>query len=50
MIVATASALIVPYLLGTAIDEALQSGLKSNLLILAVVILVISILRGMFST
>lgn len=49
MIVATASALIVPYLLGTAIDEALQSGLKSNLLILAVVILVISILRGMFS-
>ncbi len=49
MVASSLSALVVPRMLGEAIDEALVSGLQSRLLMLAAVIVLFSILRGMFS-
>ena len=49
MIASTLSALVVPRLLGDAIDTALASGLQSRLLLLATVIVLFSLLRGVFS-
>ena len=46
---ATLSMLVIPWLLGTAIDEALASGLRSQLFLLAGAILLVSLLRGIFS-
>ncbi len=49
MMGSTISAMVIPRMLGTAIDEALASGLESKLLILAGIILVFSVLKGAFS-
>ena len=49
MVASTLSAMVVPRLLGDAIDEALASGLQSRLLLLASVIVLFSLLRGVFS-
>ena len=49
MIASTLSAMVVPRLLGDAIDTALASGLQSRLLLLASVIVLFSLLRGVFS-
>ena len=49
MAVATLSALVIPRLLGTAIDQALESGLRSELLVLALLIVGVSVVRGTFS-
>ncbi len=49
MIASTLSAMVIPWVLGNAIDEALASGLQSRLLMLAGVILLFSLLRGVFS-
>ena len=49
MIASTLSAMVIPRILGDAIDEALASGLQSRLLLLASVIVVVSLLRGVFS-
>jgi ATP-binding cassette subfamily B protein len=49
MIASTLAALAVPRMLGQAIDTALASGLQSRLLLLAVVIVLFSLLRGFFS-
>ncbi len=49
MIASTLSALVVPRMLGEAIDTALASGLQSRLLLLAAVIVLFSLLRGVFS-
>ena len=49
MIASTLSAMVVPRILGDAIDTALASGLQSRLLVLAAVIVLFSLLRGVFS-
>ena len=49
MLIATLSAMVIPWMLGNAIDESLASGLQSRLLLLAVLILIFSIFRGLFS-
>ena len=49
MMASTLSAMVIPRILGDAIDEALVSGLQSRLLLLAGVILLFSLLRGVFS-
>ena len=49
MTASSLSALVVPRMLGEAIDEALASGLQSRLLLLAGVIVIFSLLRGIFS-
>ena len=49
MVASTLSAMVIPRMLGDAIDEALASGLQSRLLLLAGVIVVFSLLRGVFS-
>lgn len=49
MLIATLSAMVIPWMLGNAIDESLASGLQSRLLLLAGLILVFSIFRGLFS-
>ncbi len=49
MIASTLSALAVPMLMGRAINTALASGLQSSLLLLAAVIVLFSLLRGVFS-
>ena len=49
MTASSLSALVVPRMLGEAIDEALASGLQSQLLFLAGVIVLFSLLRGIFS-
>ena len=49
MTASSLSALVIPRILGEAIDEALASGLQSRLLTLAGVIVVFSLLRGVFS-
>ena len=49
MIASTLSAMVIPRILGDAIDEALASGLQSRLLFLASVIVLFSLLRGVFS-
>ena len=49
MALATLSAIVVPYLLGTAIDQTLESGLRSELLLLALAVIAISVLRALFS-
>lgn len=49
MTASSLSALVIPRMLGEAIDEALASGLQSRLLLLAGVIVLFSLLRGMFS-
>ena len=49
MTLATVSAMVIPRLLGTAIDEALETGLRSKLLVLAGIILLVSSLKGVFS-
>ena len=46
---ATVSAVIIPQILGSAIDEADASGLRSQFLIFALVILAVSALRAAFS-
>ena len=49
MVASTLSAMVIPRILGDAIDEALASGLQSRLLVLAVAIVLFSLLRGVFS-
>ena len=49
MLAASVSAMFVPFLLGTAIDEALASGLRSQMLLLAGAILLVSLFRGLFA-
>ena len=49
MVASTLSAMVIPRMLGDAIDEALASGLQSRLLLLAGVIVLFSLLRGVFS-
>ena len=49
MVASTLSAMVIPRILGDAIDEALVSGLQSRLLLLAGVIVLFSLLRGVFS-
>ena len=49
MVASSLSALVVPRVLGEAIDEALASGMQSRLFMLATVIVVFSLLRGAFS-
>ena len=49
MVASSLSAMVIPRMLGDAIDEALASGLQSKLLVLAGVILGFSLLRGIFS-
>ena len=49
MMASTLSAMVIPRILGDAIDEALVSGLQSRLLLLAGVIVLFSLLRGVFS-
>ncbi|MYA62415.1 MAG: ABC transporter ATP-binding protein, partial [Dehalococcoidia bacterium] len=49
MTASSLSALVVPRMLGEAIDEALASGLQSRLFLLASVIVLFSLLRGVFS-
>jgi ATP-binding cassette subfamily B protein len=49
MSAATLSAMIIPALLGSAIDEAASSGLRRQLLLLGGGILLVSVLRGVFS-
>ena len=49
MLVSTLSALVIPRLLGDAIDEAVATGLQNHLLLLASVIVLFSLLRGVFS-
>ena len=49
MVASTLSAMVIPRVLGDAIDEALASGLQSRLLVLAGVIVIFSLLRGVFS-
>ena len=49
MLASTLSAMVIPKMLGDAIDEALVSGLQSRLLLLAGVIVLFSLLRGVFS-
>ena len=49
MLVSTLSALVIPRLLGDAIDEAVATGLQNRLLLLASVIVLFSLLRGVFS-
>ena len=46
---ATFAAMAVPKLLGSAIDEALETGLQRELLVLGLAIVLISVLRGIFS-
>ena len=46
---ATLAAMAVPKLLGSAIDEALESGVRRELLTLGIAIVLISVLRGIFS-
>ncbi len=45
---AAATAMFVPYLLGVAIDMAVESGLERDLLVVAGAILAVSVLRGIF--
>ncbi len=49
MSAATLSALVIPPLLGTAIDSALESGLQRQLLLLALVVIGVSVFRAAFS-
>ena len=49
MALATLSALIVPRLLGTAIDQALETGVRSELVVLALAIVGVSVVRGLLS-
>ncbi len=49
MTASSLSALVIPRMLGEAIDEALASGLQSRLFMLAGVIVLFSLLRGVFS-
>ena len=49
MVASTLSALVVPRMLGDAIDTVLASGLQSRLILLAAVIVLFSLLRGVFS-
>ena len=49
MLASSLSAMVIPRILGDAIDEALASGLQSRLLVLAIVIVLFSLLRGVFS-
>ena len=46
---ATLLMLVIPWLLGTAIDEALASGLRRQLFLLAGAILLVSLLKGIFA-
>ena len=49
MVASSLSALVIPRMLGEAIDEALASGIQSRMLFLATVIVSFSLLRGVFS-
>jgi ABC-type multidrug transport system fused ATPase/permease subunit len=49
MTLATLSAMAVPPLLGTAVDQALESGLRSQLFLLALAVIGVSVLRALFS-
>ena len=49
MTLATLSAMAVPPLLGTAVDQALESGLRSQLFLLALAVIGASVLRALFS-
>ena len=49
MLLSTASIMVIPSLLGTAIDEAVSSGLRIQLLRLSGLILLVSGLRALFS-
>ena len=45
----TISAMATPYLLGTAIDEALASGVQRQILLLGSAIVLVSLIRGLFT-
>ncbi len=49
MIATTVSSMAVPYMLGTAIDEAIGNGTRSTVIFIAVGVILISILRGILS-
>ena len=49
MSASTVSMMFMPYFLGTAIDEALANGSSGRLLLLAGGIMLVSVLRGLFS-
>ena len=49
MVASSLSALVIPRMLGEAVDEALVSGLQGRLFQLATVIVLFSLLRGIFS-
>ena len=49
MVGATLSAMVIPRILGSAIDEAFESGLRSQFVVLALAILAFSALRAGFS-
>lgn len=49
MTLATLSAMAVPPLLGIAVDQALASGLRSQLFLLALAVIGVSVLRALFS-
>ena len=49
MVASTFTVMVIPSLLGIAIDESVSSGSKSDLLRLALLIVFVSLLRGLFS-
>ena len=49
MILATAAGLAMPWIIGTAIDEALETGVRSALFYLGALILVTGAARGLFA-
>ena len=46
---ATVAAIAIPKMLGSAIDEAISSGIRQELLVLGLAIVATSVLRGIFS-
>ena len=49
MIATTVSSMAVPYMLGTAIDEAIGNGTRSTVIFIALGVILVSILRGILS-
>ena len=49
MIATTVSSMAVPYMLGTAIDEAIGNGTRSTVIFIALGVILVSILRGVLS-
>ena len=49
MIATTVSSMAVPYMLGTAIDQAIGNGTRSTVIFIALSIILVSVLRGILS-